>query len=306
AIDGLKLEFDRKPLSGRFAYFFRSGNQPARLDTEVSAPQVDLDAALDFGNSLLARSVLDRPREIRLAADIGRANFAGLEANDMHARIKVDADGLQLDRLSIRDLAGGNFAATGRIETSGHAPRGSLSFDFEAKQAAAIAATAGKFSPKAVSPIASLLERVGHAKLHATLNVTGDDKSASVAQVTMAGDLDDLRVDLRARARGDWAKPSAADLRLDTTIETPRSAQLLKFMNLERIVAAGSGPGQLRVQLAGLLNSDVTFDTSVAADGLSARASGSGRFSDQGTKVAGKVQGLEADLPPFPARSAAS
>src|SRR5262249_10914498 len=138
-----------------------------------------------------------------------------------------------------------------------------------------------------------------HAKLHATLNVTGDDKSASVAQMAMAGDLDDLRVDLRARARGDWAKPSAAAFRLETTIETPRSAQLLKFMNLERIVAAGSGPGQLRVQLAGPLNGDVTFDSSLAADGVSARTSGSGRFSDQATKVAGKLQVLEADLRPL-------
>jgi uncharacterized protein involved in outer membrane biogenesis len=304
AVDSLKLEFNRKPLTGRFAYFFRSGKRPARLDTELSAPQFDFDAALDLGKALLAGSALDRPREISLAADFGRANFAGIEASDLRARLKADANGLQLDRLSIGDLAGGSFAASGRIETSGHAPRGMLSLDFEAKQTAAIAATAGKFIPKAVSPVVSLLERVGHAKLHATLDMSGDDKSASVAQLAMAGDLDDLPVDVRAHARGDWTKPSTAEVRVDATIDTPRAAPLLKLMNLERIVAAGSGPGQLKVQLAGPLNSDVTFDTRLSADGLSARASGSGRFSeDQGTKVAAKLQVLEADLGPL--RSAA-
>jgi large subunit ribosomal protein L24 len=71
-------------------------------------------------------------------------------------------------------------------------------------------------------------------------------------------------------------------------------------MNLEQIVATGSGPGQLKVQLAGPINGDVTFDTSLSADGLSARASGSGRFSDdQGIKAAAKLQVLEADLRPL-------
>jgi uncharacterized protein involved in outer membrane biogenesis len=300
AVDNLKLEFNRKPLTGRFAYFFRSGNQPARLDTEVSAVQFDFDAALDFGKSLFAKSVLDRPQEISVAADMGRATFAGIEANDLHARIKVDANGLQLDRVSIGDFAGGNFAASGRIETSGHAPRGTLTFDFEATQTAAIAATVGKLSPKAVSPVTRLLERVAHAKLRATLNVTGEDKTASLAQITMAGDLDDVRIDLRARARGDLTKLSAAEIRLDTTLDTPRSGQLLKFLNLERIAAAGNGPGQLKVQLAGPLNGDVTFDTSLSADGLSGRASGNGRYSeDQGIKFAGKLQALDADLQPL-------
>ena len=144
AVEGLKAEFDRKPVTGRLAYFFRSGKRPARLDAELKAPQFDIDAALDFGKALLAGSALERPREMSLAADIGRATFAGIEARDARARIRVDANGLQLDRLSVGDFAGGSFAASGRIETGGHAPRGTLSLDFEAKQTAAVATTAGK------------------------------------------------------------------------------------------------------------------------------------------------------------------
>ena len=306
AVERLKLEFNRKPLTGRIAYFFRSGNRPARLDAELSAQQFDFDSALDFGKALLGGSTLERPREISLVADVGRATFGGIEANDLRARVKADANGLQLDRLSIGDFAGGSFVASGRIETGGQAPRGTLSLDLETKQAAAIAATAGKFAPKALGPIVSLLERVGHAKLHSTVDMTGDEKSATVAQLTIAGDLDDLRIDARARARGDWTKLSAAEVRADATIDTARSMALLKLLNLEQIVAAGSGPGQLKVQLTGPLNSDVKFDTSLSADGLSARASGSGRFSeDQGPKVSAKLQVLEADLRPLRAAGAA-
>ena len=65
-----------------------------------------------------------------------------------------------------------------------------------------------------------------------------------------------------------------------------------------RVVAPGSSepPDALQAVPAGwtfyaLEPGDVTFDTSLSADGLLARASGSGRFSeDQGTKVAAKLQ----------------
>src|SRR6476469_3515946 len=170
AVEGLKAEIDRRPLTGRMAYLFRSGTRPARLDAEIKAPQFDIDAAVAFGKALLAVSAMERPGEISLAADIERATFAGIQARDARMRLKVDASGLQLDRLSIGDFAGSRFAASGRVETNGHTPRGTLSLDLETKQTAAILATAGKFAPKSAERVMRLLDRVGRAKLHATLD----------------------------------------------------------------------------------------------------------------------------------------
>src|SRR5215471_18286667 len=205
AVDRLNLEFNRQPLTGRFAYFLPSGNRPARIDAELKANQFDLDSAFDFSKALLAGSALDRPREINLKADIGRATFAGIEASDAHALIKVDGDGLLIDRFSIGDFAGGNFAASGRIETGGHAPRGTVSVDFEAKQTASLAAIAAKLTAERTPPVIGLLERVGRGKLRAKLEMTGDDKSpVTDAQLAVNGDLDDLRIDVHARASGDW------------------------------------------------------------------------------------------------------
>ena len=82
-----------------------------------------------------------------IAADIGRATFAGFDARDASARVKVNGDGLQIDRLAVADLGGGGFSASGRIDTGGHAPRGSLALDFESRQTAAIAALVDKFAP---------------------------------------------------------------------------------------------------------------------------------------------------------------
>ena len=49
AVEGLRAEIDRRPLTGRLAYLFRSGTRPARLDAEIKAPQFDIDAAVAFG-----------------------------------------------------------------------------------------------------------------------------------------------------------------------------------------------------------------------------------------------------------------
>ena len=232
AVDRLNLEFNRQPLTGRFAYFLPSGNCPARVDAELKAAQFDFDSALDFSKALLAGSALDRPREISLKADIARATFAGIEAGDTHALIKVDGDGLVIDRLSIGDFAGGSFAASGRIETGGHAPRGAVSVDFEAKQTAALAAVAAKLSTEKARPAIGLVERFGRGKLHAKLEMNGDDKSpVTDAQLALNGSLDDLRIDARARASGDWNRLSTANVRIEAALDAARSAQLLKFMN---------------------------------------------------------------------------
>jgi hypothetical protein len=143
-----------------------------------------------------------------------------------------------VDLVLVADFGGGSFAATGRIETGGHAPRGTLSLDFEAKKIAAIATMIENFAPKGAGPVVSLLNRVGHAKLHATLDISGEDKAATVAQLALAGDVDNMRVDTRVHARGDWTKPSAGDVRIDATIDALDGASLIKLMSLDRVVAA--------------------------------------------------------------------
>jgi uncharacterized protein involved in outer membrane biogenesis len=301
AVERFKAEFDRKPVTGRLAYIFPSGDRQARLDAELKAPVLDVDAALDFGRALLAGTKFERPREIALAAEIGVATIGGIQTRDVRVRATLDGAGLQLDRLSVADFNGGSFAASGRIETGKHAPRGTLSVDVEAKKTAVITEMIEKFAPKGASPVKGLLDRIGRAKLHATLDISGENNaSASVAQLALAGDLDEMRVNARARMSGDWTKPSASNIRANATIDTPTGAPLIELMGLGRIVAVGKGPGQLKLQVAGQINGETTLDIQVSAGGLLAQGSGRGQLSeDQGATVAATLQVLEADLGPL-------
>ncbi len=301
AVDGLKAEFDRKPITGRLAYSFASGNRSASLDVEFKAPQFDINEVLKFGRALLAGSALEQPREISVDADIGRATFDEIEMRDARARFKIDTGGFQLDRLSVSDLAGGNLAASGRVETGGHPPRGSFSLDFETRQTAAIVAMLEKFAPDNVGQASSLLGRVGHAKLHATLDIAGDDKTSdTIGRFAATGDLDDLRVDTHARVRGDWNKHSVADVAIDGTVDTQDGTSILKLMNLDRFVAPGKGPGRLKGQIEGPIGGNMTFDIRLSATGLSAQTRGNGQiFGNRGAKIAATLQVMDADLRPL-------
>ena len=290
AVERLRAEFDRKPVTGRLAYFLAAGDRPARLDAELTAPELDLDAALGFGRALLAGTTLERPREISLAIEIARASFSGVDARDARLRLHVDQEGLQLDRLAIGDVGGGSFAAAGRIETKGKSPRGSLVLDLDTAKAAAIAGIAGRLAPERFAPALKLLERVGRAKLHATLELSGGDRTSTTgARLSVAGTLDDLRLDARARLNGDWEKQSVSDLDLNATVDAAAASSLIKLFDLDDLVAAGKGPARLTTRLMGPSGGDLTFDLQLTGEGLSVRSTGKGRLPANGGRVEGNA-----------------
>ncbi len=301
AVERLRAALDHKTVTGRLAYVFASGKQAAKLDAALNAPELDIDTALAFGHALLAGSQIERPHDMTIAADIGRATVAGFVARDASARVKVDGGGVQIDRLAVADLGGGSFSASGRIDTSGHSPRGSLTLDFESRQAAAIAALVEKFAPKAAMPAAGLLDRVNQAKLHATLDVTGDKQtSVTVAQVAVTGAVDAMKIDARGRMSGDWAKPAAANIRFDGTIDAPDGAALLNLIGLDRYLAAGKGAGQIKLLVEGRADRDQSIDLRLSAGALLAQGTGHGRFSlDKGLQLTSTLQVAKADLRPL-------
>ncbi len=302
AIEHLTANFEHQPVTGRLVYAFAAGKRPTRLDAELNAPELDIDAALGFGKALVAGSNLGRPHDMTIAADIGHATYAGIEARNTLARVKVNGDGLQIDKLSIADLGGGAFSASGRIETGGHSPHGALAIDFETRQTAAIAKLVDNFVPNTAKPAVDLIGRVAHSKLHATLDVAGNkDNATTVAKLTVAGALGDMHLNSRARLHGDWTKPSAAEMEIDGGIDTPSGATLVKLMGLDQIVAVGKGPGSLKLQISGSYDRDLIVAARLAAKGLLATGHGRGKLSfDRGdTKFAGTVQVSEADLQPL-------
>src|SRR5450830_482861 len=153
AAERLQVAFDRKTVTGRLAYVFASGSRAAKLDAALNAPELDIDAALGFSNPLLDGSHIERPHDMTIAADIGRATVAGFVARNASARLKVDVDGLQIDRLSVADLGGAAFSASGRIVTAGPSPQGNMRIDLDAPDMTPVIALLARFAPEAAQAL---------------------------------------------------------------------------------------------------------------------------------------------------------
>jgi large subunit ribosomal protein L24 len=272
AVDRLQAAFDRKTVSGRFAYAFASGDRVAKLDVAFNAPELDIDAALGFGNAIIAGSSIARPHDMTIAADIGRATVAGLVGRDASARLKVDGNGVQIDRLAIADLGGAAFSASGRIVTAGASPGGSVGVDLDAPDMTPVLALLARFAPKTAQALERSAPALAPAKLHAQFTIDG--AAPAVAKLTIGGSLGRVRVALDGQANADPIALRAGDMKFDAELEADDGKALLVMLGFDKLLAAGPGPGALTLKSSGPPSGQWRIDAKLTAGGLEAGASG--------------------------------
>jgi len=298
AFERLKAEFDRKSIAGRLAYVFAAGSRPAKLDAELNAPELDIDAALGFGNALLAGSNIERPHDMTIAADIGRATVAGFVARNASARLKVDGDGLQIDRLSVADLGGAAFSASGRIVTAGPSPQGSMRIDLDAPDLTSVMALLARFAPDAAQTLGRGAPAMAPAKLHARLTIDGA-APATQAKLAIDGSLGKVRVALNGQASADPIALSVGDIQLDGKLEADDGKALTGMLGLNRMVAANAGPGTLVINASGPARGELRLDGRLTAGSLEANASGTANLFAHNPSAALRATIVRADAAPL-------
>ena len=284
AVERLRAEFDRKAVAGRMLYMFAAERRPAKLDAELNAPELDIDAALAFGKALVAGSTAARPQDMTIAADIGRATVGGFVARNASARLKVDGDGLQIDQLSVADLGGAAFSASGRIDTVAASPQGSIRVDLTAPDMRPVLAVLARFAPATAKSLEAAAPRMAPAKLQARLTMDGAAPSAAhlgLAKFNIDGGLGKVRVALNGEANVDAVAYTAGNVRLDGRLDADDGRALVEMLGLQNTVAASAGPGALTLRANGSSRGDMTIETRLTAGGLDASASGTARpFAD--------------------------
>lgn len=296
-IERLKADFERKSVTGRLAYVFATPARKASLDAELNAAELDIDAALGFGRALAAGSKLERPHNMTIAADIGRATVAGFSARDARARVKVDGEGLQIDRLSVADLGGAAFSANGRIVTGGASPQGDMRVDLDAPDLAPVVALLKRVAPETAKALESRAASMAPAKLRAQFTLDGA-APAPQGKLAVDGSLGAVRVALNAQGRVDVVAMNAGDLEVGGTVASDDGKRLLAVLGLDRWIAAGDGPGALTLKAGGPAGGDMTIEAKLTGTGLDASADGTARLSG-GKPAAALRASLRADVPPL-------
>ncbi len=290
AIDRLKAEVDRKEFGGRLVYVYPLYRQPARLELELKAAELDLDEFAVLAPAILAGSKPDFPGELLLSADIDRAILAGVAAKNASLKLSYDAAGLVLDRLSIGDLGGASLKLSGRLRSLLSAPRGSMTLVLKAGGLEGLAAVAATLSPTVGEPIRANIARLSPLDLRAILTMEGSDTVAgqrATSKLAIDGTTGPGRLHLAAEATGNPLDVDALELRLDGNLAADDGTQLVGLLGLGRWVNLEKGPGSARVRLRGRPSGDLDVDAQLAASGLTASIKGTTHVLGQAGSSAG-------------------
>jgi uncharacterized protein involved in outer membrane biogenesis len=295
AVEGLAAEIDRKLLEGRLAYRFATAAKPARLDATLRAADLDFDRGIAAGNALFASTVFERPGEIALALDIGRATYAGVEARQAHAVLTYDTAGLKIERLSVADIGGASIEASGRIDGIGEAARGSIALTLAAPRLDAAAALADKFLPQASGMLRKYGARVLPLRVNARLDVEprpgnpGTPGNPGIvagartaAKLKLDGKIAGVDINLDAGGTGDITDPAAATVRLEGRLNAPEARMLAALIGLDVLVNADARPARATFTIDGAADRGFKVDGKFAGADVNASAAGTLSLSGDG------------------------
>ncbi|HWC93047.1 MAG TPA: AsmA-like C-terminal region-containing protein [Pseudolabrys sp.] len=270
ALERLSAEFARRTITGRFAYVFAAGGHPSKLDAALNAPELDLDVALGFGRALLAGSALDRPQDMTIAAEIGRATIAGIEGHNLSAQVKVDADRWAIDRLVIGDLGGAALSASGGLTLSGPAPQGDMRLDFDARDMAPVLTLLARFAPGAARALGRSAPEMAPAKLRAQFTLG----PAGPAKLALQGSLGKVRLAFNGEGEFDAKRFNVGAMHMQAKLDASDGKALIALLGLHSIVAVDTGAGALTLDASGPARGDWQVDGRLTAAGLDASAGG--------------------------------
>jgi hypothetical protein len=311
ALDQVKASYDRKDYAGRIEYRFATATEPARLDVGVTASQFDADGAIALARLFSAGAgstgaAFDWPGEIGIAADLGRATLAGVEAKDASARLELDRSGLRIESLTVADFGGAALTAAGRIDTPAKPSGGTLKLDLDVERIDGLVAVAGLAFPEAADWLRANVIRALPAKLDAAITIepTPSGGVKSLGKVKMTGTARGIALALTGQGLGDLTDPRHADIHLEGRFQSDDGA-LLTALGLDGF-ARENRAGSLIWTLDGPAAGDMAVNAKLSGPGLEARADGKVRLADVGLQGNGTAMLSAADVPalrrpaPFP------
>jgi uncharacterized protein involved in outer membrane biogenesis len=287
AVEGLKAEIDRKALEGRVAYRFATAAAPARLDAALSGAELDVDRTLALGSALFASTSFERPGEVALALDIGHASYDGIEARKAQAVLTYDQSGLKIERLSIADVGGASIDASGRLDNSADAWRGSLALSLRASHLDGVAIMADRFLPQAADAVHKYGPRIAPLKVNAKLDLEprpGNRTGArTAAKLKLDGTIAGIDINFDGSGNGEISDPAAAVMHIGGRLDAPDGRALAGLIGLATLATPDSRPARITFSADGAPKGAFRVDGKFTGTDLNASAAGTMTLSGDGT-----------------------
>jgi AsmA-like C-terminal region len=306
AIEAMKVELDGGAVEGRIAFSNPPAGGGARLDAELKAERLDLDAATAFVRSLGGPQG-EWPDEAQLSLDIGRAMSAGQELRPFTAKLGYNPKTYSLDLIKFGQASGVTMEGAGSFDRVNSTGR--LALNSSAASLGQITGLMAPLAPALASRLNSMEPAPGPARLKLTLDVEKNPDHADRANARAVFDLDapQLKGTATVTAKPELGAMRGIDLEslrrsefgIETKFSSERGHSLLVLLGLDRAIAAGDGPAQFEATLTGAWRAPLRLKARMWGAGLDADADGSAEPWAQAAKASVNLKVRTMDLGPL-------
>lgn len=306
AIDRLKADIEGGAVEGRIAYVQTGANKGSRIDAELKADRLDLDAAASFVRAL-AGPQGEWPEEAKLSLDIGRAISAGQELRPFAAKLGYGPATLSLEQLRFGQASGVTTEASGHFDRT--TATGKLALKSSANSLRDLTALLEPIAPALRARFDAIAPLPGATRLKLDLSLDKNAEHSDRSNARAVFDLDAPQ--LKATATLTAQTPVAAlngidieklrnsDFTLESKVSTPQAASLTALLGLDRMIAAGEGASQIEGRLSGAWRRPVLLNAKLSGGGLNADAQGSVELSAPEPKASVNLRVRNANLAPL-------
>jgi len=303
AIDAMKAEIDGGAVTGRIALATKTAGGGSRLDAELKADRLDLDAVTALARAL-AGPQDEWPDAARLSLDLGHAVSAGQELGPLLANLGYDPKTISIDRLKVGETDNVTLEGSGSFDRA--ASTGKLALDSTAASLARLTGFVAPFAPSFAARLNAMGNAPGAAHLKLALDL---GKKGSSDHVTGVLDLDAPQLKGNAVITAtppanaiegiDLAALGRSDIGVEAKFSAEQGRALVALLGLDRAVAAGDGPVQFEGSASGAWRAPLRLKAKITGSGLDAEADGSAEPWAQDPKANLNLRVRSADLAPL-------
>ncbi len=304
--DDLELGLGNATFHGR-----AESNQPrgARASTvlKLAGGALDVDGLAAFASLFVSDvgAVRFADRDLDLDVNAGPVSVAGLSADKVDAAFRLREGLLEIDRLSIEDLAGATVSATGTIKDFPDDPAGNIDASLVAVDLAPlISAVSERYGGNAI--VKGLMARAtaypdlfADARLDVVATSAKNDDRTTGFALSAQGKAGGTALSATLSGNGRASELADADVSLVLSGSNDDATKLLALYGLPVLELNLTGRGETDLTVKGPLSSDLATVATLTADDLSARFDGSTRLADGLLTLKGKASLEAADLEPW-------
>ncbi|NOJ47498.1 AsmA family protein [Bradyrhizobium archetypum] len=282
AVETMKADIDGGTVEGRVAVSHGRADRGSRIDAELKAERLDLDAATAFARSL-AGPQGEWPEEGKLSLDIGRASSSGQELSPLLARVAYSPAKISIEQLKIGQLESVALDGAGTFDRVN--ATGWFALNSSAASLAKLTSLIVPISPALAARLNAMATNPGAARLKLALDLTRNAGPSDRVLARATADLDSPllkgvttitgRPAVAAIQGLDLATLRRSEVWVDSKLSSDQGHTLLALLGLDRVITAGDGPAQFEGTATGAWGAPLRLKAKISGKGLDAEAEGS-------------------------------